>query len=88
MENPFLVEARNHKAEADRNGRTALQAFLSAVAAFVLYGWSIEQSWCWWFWVAAVVALVGMTQALESRWFHRKAARIALEFYAYSNRSG
>lgn len=85
-DDPLLLEARKHMAEANRNGRIAFQALLFAIGALIVNCWTIEQSWTWWLWVAWVVALVRMTLALKERWFHRKAARIALEFYAYSKR--
>ncbi|HEY1976392.1 MAG TPA: hypothetical protein VGG89_07605 [Candidatus Baltobacteraceae bacterium] len=87
MEDPFILEARKHKAEADRNGRIALQAFIAMVASFIIYSWHIESDGWWWlFWWASVLFAMRTWFALQERWIRRKSARIAMSFYEYSKR--
>jgi len=88
MEDPFVLEARSHWAQANRNGRIAFQTFLATIASFAVLAWNVDASWAWWFWLGAVAFATRMFVALEARWFHRKATRIALEFHTFSKRLG
>jgi hypothetical protein len=81
-DDPFLAEAKSHAEQAARYGAVAFRAFIAAIASFTIYAWRVDDGWCWWFWWAAVFFLLRMSFAIQERWFHRQAARIAIAFHA------
>lgn len=77
----FLIEAKRHLSEADRNGSIAFKAFLWAAGLFAIFAINIERSWCWWFYWTSLMCGLRMFYAIKERWFHRGAARISYAFH-------
>jgi len=89
MEDPFILEARSHWAQASRNGRLAWQTFLATIASFAIFTWHVNDGGWWWlFFFGSIAFGVRMLCALEARWFHRCAARIMAASYDYLQRFG
>lgn len=78
--------ARSHEVEADRNGWIALGSFTCAVVAFIIWGRHTNEGGWWWLFWASIAYGWRAISALEARWFHRTATRVAVEFFGRSKR--